>query len=215
MTPIRLAIADDHKIFREGLKALLGDYPQVQVQVEAASGRHLLETLPQHPVDVVLMDINMPGIDGLQATRLVLAQHPATHVLALSMHDEDKYIVDMMKAGARGYLLKSAEPDEIIEAIGAVYRKGFYFNESLSATLVKQLLGQSPAPLQHEAELNERETAVLRLLCQEFSNAEIADQLFLSVRTVEGYRTRLFEKIGARNIVGLVIYAVKKGVVQV
>lgn len=215
MSAITLAIADDHKIFRQGLKALLGDYPQVRMLVEAASGRELLNALPQQPVDVVLMDINMPGLDGLQATQQVLAAHPATRVLALSMYDEDKYIVDMMKAGARGYLLKSAEPDEIIEAIADVHRKGFYFNESLSATLVKQLLGQSPADLPHEAGLNERETAVLQLLCQEHSNAEIADRLFLSVRTVEGYRTRLFEKIGARNIVGLVIYAVKKGIIQV
>ena len=215
MAAIRLAIADDHRIFREGLKALLGDYPQMQVLAEAASGRQLLDALAQHPVDVVLMDISMPEVDGLQATRLVLAQHPHTKVLALSMYDEDTYIVDMMKAGARGYLLKSAEPDEIIEAITDVHRKGFYFNESLSATLVKQLLGQSPADLQHEVELNERETAVLQLLCQEHSNQEIADRLFLSVRTVEGYRTRLFEKIGARNIVGLVIYAVKKGVIRV
>ena len=215
MPPISLAIADDHRIFREGLKALLGDYPQVQVRLEAASGRQLLASLPQQPVDVVLMDISMPELDGLQATRQVLARHPGTRVLGLSMYDEDKYLVDMMKAGARGYLLKSAEPDEIIVAIGDVHHKGFYLNESLSTTLVKQLLGQSPATLPHEADLNERETAVLQLLCQEYSNAEIADRLFLSVRTVEGYRTRLFEKIGARNIVGLVIYAVKKGIIQV
>ncbi len=215
MPPIKLAIADDHKIFREGLKALLGDYPQVRVQLEAASGRQLLDSLPQQPVDVVLMDISMPGLDGLQATRQVLAQHPGTRVLALSMYDEDKYLVDMMKAGARGYLLKSAEPDEIMVAIGDVHHKGFYFNESLSTTLVKQLLGQSPVAPPPEADLNERETAVLQLLCQEYSNAEIADRLFLSVRTVEGYRTRLFEKIGARNIVGLVIYAVKKGLIRV
>ena len=215
MAPIHLAIADDHRIFRQGLKALLGDYAQVQVVVEAASGHQLLAALAQHPVDVVLMDINMPELDGLQATQLLLAQHPQAKVLALSMYDEDKYIVDMMKAGARGYLLKSAEPDEIIEAITDVYRKGFYFSESLSATLVKRLLSHSPAELKSEAELNERETVVLRLLCQEYSNQEIAERLFVSVRTVEGYRTRLFEKIGARNIVGLVIYAVKKGVIRV
>lgn len=215
MAPIRLAVADDHKIFREGLKALLGDYPEVRVLVEARSGRQLLELLPQHPVDVVLMDINMPELDGLQATALVVQQHPQAKVLALSMHDEDQYIVDMMKAGARGYLLKSAEPDEIIAAIAAVHDKGFYFNEFLSASLVKQLLSHSAAEAKSDVALNPRETEVLQLLCQEYSNVEIADRLFLSTRTVEGYRTRLFEKIGARNIVGLVIYAVKNGVIHV
>jgi DNA-binding NarL/FixJ family response regulator len=215
MAPIRLAIADDHKIFREGLKALLEEYPQVLVLVEAYSGRQLLELLPHQAIDVVLMDINMPEMDGRQATALVHQHHPHTKVLALSMHDEEKYIIDMMKAGARGYLLKSAEPGEIIDAILAVHDKGFYFNESLSATLVKQLMGQSTAELRNEATLNSRETEVLQLICQEYSNVEIADKLFLSVRTVEGYRTRLFEKIGAKNIVGLVIYAVKKGVFNI
>lgn len=215
MTPIRLAIADDHRIFREGLKALLGDYAQVQVLVEARSGRQLLELLPQHPVDVVLMDLNMPELDGLQATALVHEHHPHCKVLALSMYDENKYIVDMMKAGARGYLLKSAEPAEIIAAIAAVHERQFYFNDALPASLVKELLGQSRAELKNPVALNPRETQVLQLLCQECSNVEIADRLFLSARTVEGYRTRLFEKIGARNVVGLVIYAIKTGIIQV
>ncbi|MBD2768072.1 response regulator transcription factor [Hymenobacter sp. BT664] len=215
MTPIRLAIAEDHRIFREGLKAFLEDYSQIQVLVEVSSGYQLLEVLPQQPVDIVLMDINMPELDGLQTTAQVHEQFPQLKVLALSMYDEDKYIVGMMKAGARGYLLKSAEPDEIVAAITSVHEKGFYFNESLSTTLVKQLVDQGNAEQKNATELNERETEVLQLLCQEFSNAEIADRLFLSVRTVEGYRTRLFEKIGARNIVGLVIYAVKKGLIQV
>ena len=215
MIPIRLAIADDHRIFREGLKAFLEDYAHISVQLEAASGRQLVDQLSHHTVDIVLMDINMPEMDGLEATALLHQLFPQLRVLALSMFDDDKYIVGMMKAGARGYLLKSAEPDEIVTAITAVHERGFYFNESLSATLVKQLVGHSPAELKNEAELNERETEVLQLLCQELSNSEIADRLFLSVRTVEGYRTRLFEKIGARNIVGLVIYAVKKGLIQV
>lgn len=217
MLRINLAIADDHKIFRQGLKACLEDYPQVAVKVEASSGRQLLALLPGQAVEVVLMDISMPEMDGLQATAHLHEHYPELRVLALSMYDEDKYMVDMMKAGARGFLLKSAEPDEIIEAITTVHAKGFYFNEHLSATLVKQLVGQSiatPKSSRDEDVLNQRETEVLHLLCQEYSNAQIADKMFLSVRTVEGYRTRLFEKTGAKNVVGLVTFALRKGIIQ-
>ena len=132
------------------------------------------------------------------------------------MHNEDKYIVDMMKAGASGYLLKNAEPEEIIEAITTVHNKGFYFNEHLSVTLIKQLVGpgHDNAP-QQSIELNDREVEVLKLVCQEYSNQEIADKIFLSVRTVEGYRARLFEKTGSKNLVGLVIFAIKNGIISV
>jgi DNA-binding NarL/FixJ family response regulator len=132
------------------------------------------------------------------------------------MFNEDKYIVDMMKAGASGYLLKNAEPEEIIEAISTVYHKGFYFNEHLSITLIKQLVvnDQAEQP-NNKADLNEREIEVLKLVCQECSNQEIADKIFLSVRTVEGYRARLFEKTNSKNLVGLVIYAIKRGIISV
>jgi DNA-binding NarL/FixJ family response regulator len=122
-----------------------------------------------------------------------------------------------MKAGASGYLLKNAEPEEIIEAVLTVYHKGFYFNEHLSITLIKQLVGNDHAEnIPHnKADLNEREIEVLKLVCQECSNQEIADKIFLSVRTVEGYRARLFEKTGSKNLVGLVIYAIKRGIINV
>lgn len=218
MLPIRLAIADDHKIFREGLKATLEDDPAagLELVVEAANGRELIGQLTERRPNVVLMDIKMPEMDGLQATSHISEHFSDIKVLALSMHNEDKYIMDMMKAGASGYLLKNAEPSEIIDAIYTVHKRGFYFNEHLSVTLVKQLINQKPSSAQQkdQAELNEREIEVLKLICQECTNAEIADKLFLSVRTVEGYRTRLFEKIGSKNIVGLVIYAAKNGIIS-
>jgi DNA-binding NarL/FixJ family response regulator len=218
MKPINLAIADDHKIFRNGLKATLEDCPDFKLLIEASNGKELIGQLATHTPDVILMDIKMPEMDGMQTTDHIHQHFKQIKVLALSMHNEDKYIVDMMKAGASGYLLKNAEPEEIIEAISTVHHKGFYFNEHLSVTLIKQLVGPgsyADAAGQQQVDLNDREIEVLRLVCQEHSNQEIADKIFLSVRTVEGYRARLFEKTGSKNLVGLVIFAIKKGIISV
>jgi DNA-binding NarL/FixJ family response regulator len=217
MEKIRLGIADDHKIFRTGLKATLEDNPDFDLIVEASNGKQLIAQLATSVPDVILMDIKMPEMDGIQTTAQVKQRYPGVKVLALSMFNEDKYIVDMMKAGASGYLLKNAEPEEIIEAISTVYHKDYYFNEHLSVTLIKQLAGNTPSgnAAMSLADFNEREIEVLRLVCQECSNQEIADKIFLSVRTVEGYRARLFEKTRSKNLVGLVIFAVKTGIISV
>jgi DNA-binding NarL/FixJ family response regulator len=217
MPVINLAIADDHKIFREGLKATLEDCTDLNLIFEAGNGIELVKQLAVKSPDVVLMDIKMPEMDGMQATAYIHENFSHVKVLALSMYNEDKYILNMMKAGASGYLLKNAEPQEIVDAIFTVYKKGFYFNEHLSITLIKQLMEKHThnSKGKEETELNEREIEVLKLICQEKQNSEIADKLFLSVRTVEGYRTKLFEKTGSKNIVGLVIYAIKKGIIDV
>jgi len=217
MEKIRLAIADDHKIFRNGLKATLEDCADFDLLIEASNGKQLIGMLTDHTPDVILMDIKMPEMDGIQTTTAVKQKYKDVKVLALSMFNEDKYIVDMMKAGASGYLLKNAEPEEIIEAIQTVYHKDYYFNEHLSITLIKQLAGNNTGggPSQSLADFNEREIEVLRLVCQEYSNQEIADKICLSVRTVEGYRARLFEKTRSKNLVGLVIFAIKTGIINV
>jgi len=185
MPVINLAIADDHKIFREGLKATLEDCAELNILFEASNGIELVKQLAFKNPDVVLMDIKMPEMDGRQATAYIYEHFNQVKVLALSMFNEDKYILDMMKAGASGYLLKNAEPQEIIDAVFTVYKKGYYFNEHLSITLVKQFMGKSTINPKgkEDTELNERETEVLKLICQEKQNTEIADKL-LSVRTV-------------------------------
>ncbi len=217
MGKIKLAIADDHKIFRNGLKATLEDCADVDSVIEASNGKQLLGMLTDVKPDVILMDIKMPEMDGIQTTTAIKQKYKDVKVLALSMFNEDKYIVDMMKAGASGYLLKNAEPEEIIEAISTVFYKDYYFNEHLSITLIKQLAGNNNSnnPSQSLADFNEREIEVLRLVCQECSNQEIADKICLSVRTVEGYRARLFEKTRSKNLVGLVIFAIKTGIINV
>jgi DNA-binding NarL/FixJ family response regulator len=217
MGKIKLAIADDHKIFRNGLKATLEDCADFDLVIEASNGKQLLGMLTEVKPDVILMDIKMPEMDGIQTTTAIKQKYRDVKVLALSMFNEDKYIVDMMKAGASGYLLKNAEPEEIIEAISTVFYKDYYFNEHLSITLIKQLAGNNNSnnPSQSLADFNEREIEVLRLVCQECSNQEIADKICLSVRTVEGYRARLFEKTRSKNLVGLVIFAIKTGIINV
>jgi DNA-binding NarL/FixJ family response regulator len=217
MGPIKLGIVDDHKIFRNGLKATLEDCGDFELVLEASNGKELIGLLTDKTPDVILMDIKMPEMDGIQTATHVHQHFKDIKILALSMFNEDKYIVDMMKAGASGYLLKNAEPEEIIEAVSTVYNKGFYFNEHLSITLIKQLVGNDQADNipNNKTDLNEREIEVLKLVCQECSNQEIADKIFLSVRTVEGYRARLFEKTGSKNLGGLVIYAIKRGIINV
>ena len=216
MGTIKLGIIDDHKIFRNGLKATLEDCEELDLVLEASNGKELVGLLTDKSPDVLLMDIKMPEMDGIQTATYVRQHYKHIKILALSMFNEDKYIVDMMKAGASGYLLKNAEPEEIIEAISTVYHKGFYFNEHLSITLIKQLVVNDHVEQpNNKADLNEREIEVLKLVCQECSNQEIADKIFLSVRTVEGYRARLFEKTNSKNLVGLVIYAIKRGIISV
>ena len=217
MGPVKLGIVDDHKIFRNGLKATLEECEDFEIILEASNGKELIGLLATKTPDVILMDIKMPEMDGIQTATYVHQHFKDIKILALSMFNEDKYIVDMMKAGASGYLLKNAEPEEIIEAVSTVYCKGFYFNEHLSITLIKQLVGNDPSEntVNNKSDLNEREIEVLKLVCQECSNQEIADKIFLSVRTVEGYRARLFEKTGSKNLVGLVIYAIKRGIINV
>jgi DNA-binding NarL/FixJ family response regulator len=217
MEKIKLAIVDDHKIFRNGLKATLEDCANFDMVLEASNGKQLVGMLCDITPDVILMDIKMPEMDGIQTTTFVKQKYKHIKVLALSMFNDDKYIVDMMKAGASGYLLKNAEPEEIIEAISTVYYKDYYFNEHLSITLIKQLAGNhQPGNAAHSiADFNEREIEVLRLVCQECSNQEIADKICLSIRTVEGYRARLFEKTRSKNLVGLVIFAIKTGIINV
>ncbi|MBB6273950.1 DNA-binding NarL/FixJ family response regulator [Pedobacter cryoconitis] len=216
MILLRIAIADENKIFRKGLTAILEDYEKFNLVLETGKGLEIIDQLALKKPDVILMDIKFPDIEGLQMISRIRAKSDQVKILILSANYEDNCIISVMKAGANGYLLKDSEPEEVIHAINDLQDKGFYFNEYLSVTLIKDLLVQPPATIgSHEAMLNDREIDVLKLICEESTNIEIAKKLFLSVRTVEGYRTRLFEKIGSKKIAGLVIYAVKNGIISV
>ena len=216
MSKIKIAIADDYKIFREGLKVGLSADENLEVLLEADNGEDLLKGLEVQTPDVIIMDLKMPIMDGLEATKAVRKKYPTIKVLVVSMYDDDKFIIHLMENGANGYLLKNAEPDEIRRSIYAVHENGYYFNDLVNKALLKKLVLKNnlKPSFNQNIELTEREQEVLKLICEEKTAAEIGKQIFLSPRSVEGIRQRLIEKVGVRNSAGLVMFAVKNGFVD-
>lgn len=216
MNKIKIAIADDYKIFREGLKVGLSADDALQVMMEADNGEDLMKALESDTPDVILMDLKMPVMDGMEATKEVRKKYPSVKVLVVSMYDDDKFIIHLMENGANGYLLKNTEPDEIRRSIYAVYENGYYFNDLVNKALLKKLVLKNnlKPSFNQNVELSERELEVLKLICEEKTAGEIAKEIFLSPRSVEGIRQRLIEKVGVRNSAGLVMFAVKNGIVD-
>lgn len=216
MSKIKIAIADDYKIFREGLKVGFSADAGVEVMMEADNGEDLLKLMESSTPDVILMDLKMPIMDGMEATKIVRKKYPAVKILVVSMYEDDKFIIHLMETGANGYLLKNAEPDEILRSVYAVHENGYYFNDLVNKALLKKLVIKNnfKPSFNQNVELSEREMEVLKLICEEKTAAEIAKQIFLSPRSVEGIRQRLIEKVGVRNSAGLVMFAVKNGIVD-
>lgn len=216
MNQIKIAIADDYKIYRDGLKVGLSADEQLKVVFEADNGEELLKGLEVYEPDVIIMDLKMPIMDGMEATKEVRKKFPSMKVLVVTMYDDDKFIIHMMENGANGYLLKNAEPDEIRKSIYAVHENGYYFNDVVNKALLKKLVLKNnlKPSFNQNIELTERELEVLKLICQEKTAAEIAKEIFLSPRSVEGIRQRLIEKVGVRNTAGLVMFAVKSGLAE-
>ncbi len=211
---IRLALADDQRLFRMGMALLLRDMAGVKVVLECVNGAELLTSLELTPVDMVLLDLQMPVLDGRQTIVKLKQAHPQVKVIILSTHDEDQVISELMDLGANGYMLKTAEPDEIDTAIRSVAANGFYFSELVSRVMLHGLVKKKQVkPIFNEIDpLSERELEVLRGICQELTTAEIAEKIFVSPRTVDFHRNNLLLKTGARNAAGLVVYAMTKGI---
>ena len=208
-------IADDHRVFREGIVSILENTGEIRVIAQAQDGKEVMEKLRKARPELILMDISMGEAGGIETTRLVREQYPEIKVLVLSMHSESSYIVRMLEAGASGYLLKDAGSAELINAIKAVAQGHTYFSSQVSATLVDQLVkGKKPPERKAGVPLTRREIEVLRLIAEEYSNPEIADKLFISIRTVDTHRRNLLEKLGVKNTAGLVKYAIKHGLVH-
>ena len=216
MSKIKIAIADDYKIYRDGLKVGLSADDNLDVIAEADNGEDLLKELETSSPDVIIMDLKMPIMDGMEATKAVRKKYPSIKVLVVTMYEDDKFIIHLMENGANGYLLKNAEPEEIRKSIYAVHENGYYFNDLVNKALLKKLVLKNnfKPSFNQNVELTERELEVLKLICQEKTAVEIGKEIFLSPRSIEGIRQRLIEKVGVRNTAGLVMFAVKNGIVD-
>jgi DNA-binding NarL/FixJ family response regulator len=213
---IRLIIADDHEIFRDGLALMLSRQKDIILLGQASNGKELVEMTALHDPDVIITDIKMHVMDGIQASKLILSKQPDVKIIALSMFDEETLIVDMLEAGAKGYLLKNADKQEILDAIETVYEDKTYYCHHTSARLTNMIVKSNfnPYKKKESVSFNEREIEIIKLICQQNSSKEISDKLFLSSRTVEGYRTKILEKMNAKNTVGVVVYALKHNLVE-
>lgn len=216
MKKIRVAIADDYKIYRDGLKIGLASDDSLEVVLEADTGDELLEGIPSSLPDVILMDLKMPGMDGMEATKEIRKKHGNIKILVVTMYDDDKFIIHLMEIGANGYLLKNTHAEEIRKSIHAVCENGYYFNDLVNRALLKKLVMKSNVKpsFNQNIEFTERELEVLQLICEEKTANEMAKELFLSPRSVEGIRQRLIEKVGVKNTTGLVMFALKNGIVE-
>jgi len=216
MNKIKYAIADDHKIFRRGIISALADTPELKLVLEAENGKELINALPKNKPDVILLDLKMPEMDGIETAQQIRKSDNDVKIIVISMYDDEKYVIHLMEIGANGYLLKNAEPEEIKTAIFTAYENGYYFNDFVNKALLKKITHRTQVKpvFNKNIELTDREQEVLKLICQEHTATEIANLIFLSPRTVEGIRTKLLEKIGVKNTAGLVMYAVKNKVCE-
>lgn len=217
--PIKIAIAEDQVMFRSGLVSMLNDLPNVQVFLEAGSGTELLSKMQQTEVDVVFLDYRMPDMNGIEAAKIIREKYPETRMLMLSMYDDPEFIISAIENGVSGYLTKDDEPEEISLAIVSVLNTGYYLNDRTSKVLIGNLVNEGKVNPKFPEEapqvkFTDTEIRVMTLIAKEYSNKEIAAELSKAERTIEGYRTDIMEKTGARNSVGIVMYALKKGIIS-
>ncbi len=211
-TAIKVVIADDHEIFRDGLKLMLQKQADIDVIAEACDGRELIAMVKQTLPDVIITDVKMPHLDGVAATKHLTEYYPSIGIIALTMFDEEDLIIDMLEAGAKGYLLKNADKTEIIEAVHTVANNEPHYcrltSQKLASMVAKSKFNLNQK--KEKPEFNEREQEIIRYICEGLTNKEIGEKIFLSVRTIEGLRLKIVEKMNVKNTAGIIVYAIRE-----
>jgi len=218
MEKVKVYIADDQTLFRKGISRLVNTFDSVETVKEAGNGQELLDLVKEEAPDVILMDLDMPIMDGIEATEKITTKFPSIKIIVLSMHDEHQHIFYLMELGAHAFLLKNAEPEEVEKAIDSVVKNDFYQNELVVEALRKGAMDRKKAnhrPMfDHRAALSDREKEILILICRELTMKEISEKLSLSEKTIHNHRARMMDKLGVRNTVGLVKHAYDSGLIK-
>lgn len=220
MTPtsIKLGIVDDEALFRRGMRLILSDYQDLTTVLEAEDGQELIEKLraSENQPDIVLMDLQMPRMDGIETTKLITEEFPDLRIIILTTHYSKAFIINMIELGAASYLAKNSKPELVIHTIWEVYLKGFSYDSYVMEVIRENMVsGYSSKPVSFgPVKLTRRELEILQLICNQYTTSEIAEKLFISPRTVDGHRNNLLEKTESKNTAGLVVYAIQKNIVQ-
>jgi DNA-binding NarL/FixJ family response regulator len=213
--PINIALAEDHLLLRQGLITLFKEYEEIKVLFDVSNGKELLDELKKSKPDVILLDIEMPIMNGKEALLKIKEKYPALKVIMISSYYDDAYITEYLLLGAVGFLPKHFDIEKVIDAIFAVYEQGYYFDNKISTSLVVKLMkSKAVNPTLPNQILSNREIEILKLTCLEKTSKEISEELFISQRTVEGHRKQIMIKTKAKNVVGLVMYAIKNKIIS-
>lgn len=213
MEKIRIIITDDHQLFRNGLKILLNAFPEFEVTGEASNGEEFLKLIRETCADIALMDINMPEMDGIEATRKALKICPGLSIIALSMYGEEEYYYKMVDAGAKGFVLKDSDISEVKEAILTVNKGGSFFSQELLYHVIQKIKHRENES--KSANLSKREKEILLKICEGLSNQEIAENLFISKRTVDKHRANLLGKTSSKNTASLILFAIRHKLIEI
>ena len=218
---IYVGLVEDQYLFREGMKAIINSWENTEVIFESPDGHSVAERLEKSAVlpHVMLVDLSLPALgakefSGFHVTQVLTELYPDMKILIISAHDDDAFITRLIECGAHGYLIKDSDPQEVHDAINALHHKGSYINER-TLRAIRNRSGKKVKPLRADEQISKREEEVLQLVCQQFTAEEIAQKLFISVKTVNGHRNSLLQKTGSRNVTGLVLYAVRNNIVNV
>lgn len=215
-SPIKIAIAEDHELVRQGMVSLLKDEPRIEVVFAASNGQELIDQLPKSGVEVILLDLEMPTMNGYQALKAINERYENVRVIIISMFYADEFISESIGNGARGFLPKNCDIEKVVDAIHAVKDHGYYFDDKISRALLVKLLSQGQRESSFsKINLSKREIQIVELICEGKQNREIGEVLFISTRTVETHRKKIAQKTNAKNVAEVVIYAIRTGIYKI